>query len=380
MSKPSLTDTELKAVAKVFETGWLGEGRETDAFEAALCDLTGAAHAVAVNTGTSAIHLTLETLGLEPDDEVILPAFTFASDPMAVLLCNARPIFADVDPNTLILDPDSVSTMISDKTRAVLPTDYAGLGCDTIELRQAIGNRGIKIIRDASHSFGSKLEGRIIGLNHQEDATCFSFDPIKNITCGEGGAILVRDGDWADTLVAKRRLGFTTSAWSGLETVNERVATMLGYRYHMGNLNAAIGLAQLGRLEYLTSSRQRVARMYDDAFREHPDVQCFRRSYEDVVPFLYPVLVDSRCRDELLRHLRDRGIHAGLRYIPCHHHPLFREEHRAPLPVTERLVRQLVCLPVHPGLTDDDVCEVIDSVSDFFRSTVSQRRVKEEDI
>ena len=197
MARPSLGEPELGAVRAVFESGWLGEGQITEQFEARLRDYTGAPHAITVNTGTSALHLCLASRGIGPGDEVILPSFTFAGDAMAVHLCGATPVFADIRADTLNLDPASVMTVMSRHTRAIMPTDYAGLPADVRALKKTVGCDDVLLIRDASHSFGSLQDGSPVGLNQSEDATCFSFDPIKHLTCGEGGAILVNDPRWA---------------------------------------------------------------------------------------------------------------------------------------------------------------------------------------
>ena len=163
MSRPSLTRAEHQAVGEVFESHWLGEGAQTAEFERTLADYTGSPCVVAVNTGTSALQLALNVLGVGPGDEVILPSFTFASDPMAVRLCGATPVFADIDPETLNLDSGWIEPLVTPKTRAVMPTDYAGLPSDVQAIRRALGGRDVKIVRDAAHSFGSYISGRPVG-------------------------------------------------------------------------------------------------------------------------------------------------------------------------------------------------------------------------
>jgi len=287
---------------------------------------------------------------------------------MAVHLCNATPIFADIRPSTLNLDPVAVKPLITERTRAILPTDYAGLPADIRGLREAAGRDDILLIRDASHSFGSRLDGNLIGLNHGEDATCFSFDPIKNLTCGEGGALLVHDSVWANTLTTMRQLGFQHNGWEGLygEIVQERRVTMTGYRYHMSNLNAAIGLAQFERLTALLAGKRRVAQRYDDKLGAISDVSLFKRDYNEIVPFIYPILVDQQIRDKLIDYLGDQGIHSGVRYFPCHLQPLFETSEIQNLPVTESIIRSLVCLPVYTDLKDEEVDEVVEHIQTFF--------------
>ncbi len=367
MSRPSLTDAELAAVRQVFDTGWLGEGALTERFEKRICEYTGAPFAVALNTGTSALHLALVEMGVGPGDEVILPSFTFASDPMAVHLCGAKPVFADIDRQTLNVDPAVLERSISPRTKVVMPTDYAGLPADVPAIRRVVGDRPIRIVRDASHSFGSLIGDRPLGVWCGEDATCFSFDPIKNITCGEGGAVLVKDGGQARRLTAMRRLGFEESAWDGLagNRVQDRRVTMTGYRYHMGNLNAAIGLAQMDRMQVMLDRKRSLAARYDRMLAAIPGVTLFPRDYRQVAPFMYPILVAAAHRDPLVTALVRQGIHAGLRYFPCHRQPLFESsgEH---LPVTERIVRELVCLPIYADLADDAADRVVSAIGAYF--------------
>ena len=223
------------------------------------------------------------------------------------------------------------------------------------------------IVRDASHSFGSLIGDRPLGVWCGEDATCFSFDPIKNITCGEGGAVLVRDGERARRLTAMRRLGFEESAWDGLSgnRVQDRRVTMTGYRYHMGNLNAAIGLAQMDRMAGMLDRKRGIAMRYDRALAAIPGVTLLPRDYRQIAPFMYPILVAAADRDPLVEALVRQGIHAGLRSFPCHRQPLFASS-GGHLPVTERIVRELVCLPIYAVLTDEEADRVVSAIGAYF--------------
>jgi dTDP-4-amino-4,6-dideoxygalactose transaminase len=356
MSRPAVGALELERVAEVFASGILGEGSITRRFEARLEEFTGAAAVVAVNTGTSALHLALSVLGIGPGDEVILPALTFVADPMAVLMTGARPIFGDIDAVTWNLDPERLPGLISPRTRAVLPTDYAGLPTDTEAMRRVIGDRDIRIVRDASHSFGSRLRGRAIGAWAGEDITCFSFDPIKNITCGEGGALVLNDTELASRARIRKHLGRD----------DQNSVTELGFRYHLSDINAAIGLTQLERFAVLASARRRIAREYDTRLARCPEVRVPVRDWDDVVPFMYVVQVPGAERNALVQHLRARGVHADLRYAPCHRAALFGQQ-AAALPVTEAVTAELLSLPLFVGMTLEDVAKVADLLRDYFR-------------
>jgi dTDP-4-amino-4,6-dideoxygalactose transaminase len=359
MSRPSLTEAEVAAVREVFESGWLGEGPRVKAFESALSEYTGVRHVVAVNTGTSALHVALESLGVGRGHEVILPSFTFAADAMAIRLCGATPVFADIDPATLNLDPADVRKRLTPRTRAVMPTDYGGLPADVPGIRRALGGAAVRIVRDAAHSFGSLSDGRPVGLHHGEDATCFSFDAIKTLTCGEGGAVLVDGDDLARRLRRKRTLGFEAGARprSPGSAVLVRGVVDTGYRYHMSDINAAIGIVQLGRFAGIAERKRNVAKLYDRLLAGQPSIGTFPRNYDEVVPFIYPVRVPADRRDALIERFASRGIHADLRYSPCHLDPLFSDG-ATHLPVTEALTREVLCLPIYADLGADEVEEV----------------------
>jgi dTDP-4-amino-4,6-dideoxygalactose transaminase len=359
MARPSIGSAELAGVADVLASGWLGEADVSARFERKLAEFTGCRDAVAVNTGTSALHLALLGLGIGPGDEVILPSFTFLADPMVVLLVGARPVFGDVDEETFNLDPGRIGERITPRTKAIMPTDYAGLPADTRALRTAIGDRDIRIIRDAAHSFGSCVDGRVVGTWLGEDITCLSFDPIKNLTCGDGGALLIDESGVADAVRVKKRLG--RAAGGG--------ALRVGYRYQLSDINAAIGMVQLDRFHSLVEARRRVARRYDELLDSVEAIVCPKRDWDVIVPFMYVVRVAGGHRDSLARHLQQRAIHADLRYPPCHAQPIFRHD-GFPLPVTERLARECLSLPLYPDLTDDEIARVVDGIHDYIRGGI----------
>ena len=369
MSKPSVGKAELALVEDVFRSAWLGEGQVTEAFEKSIAAFTGARHVVAVNTGTSALHLALHALGVGRGDEVILPSMTFASDPMAVMLCGAKPVFCDIRADTLNLDPRQIPPLLTTRTRVIMPTDFAGLPSDVKAIRRAVGNRDIKIVRDASHSFGSKVNGRRVGVSAGEDITCFSFDPIKNPTCGEGGAILLKDASLLETVRSRKNLGVVRSTWQSLskKKVEDRRVVQEGFRYHLSNINAAIGLAQMRRFPGLLRKRQQRAELYDRLLSSNRNVSVAKRDYRTIAPFMYVIRVSAQVRNELVDFLAKSGIHAGLRYYPCHLQPFFgrRPPH---LPVTERLAEEMLSIPLYSDITVRQVRRVVARIDAFFEA------------
>lgn len=367
VQRPYLGQEELDAVKKVFDSRWLGMGSTVKEFEDALRKYLGVKHVVAVNTGTSALHIALDALDIGEGDEVIVPSLTFVASVQAIIACGATPVFCDIDPNTLNVDVVDIARKISPKVRAVMPVHYGGLACEMDELLEIATRHGVKVIEDAAHAFGSSYKGRLVGT--LGDVTCFSFDPIKNITCGEGGAVVTDDDNVAQRLIQKRILGIDNDTWSRYR--NERnwfyeVVTP-GYRYHMSNINAAIGLAQLDRCDLFRRRKSEIVRRYDQAFCDLPGLQLIVHNLDETFPFFYIVRVKDGRRDALMARLKEKGIGCGVHYIPNHIQPLFAP-YRGPLPVTEQAWEEILTLPLFYEMSDSDVEKVISGVTTFLET------------
>lgn len=361
VSRPYIGKEELDAVDAVFRTGWLGMGEQVLLFEQALSRLLQADHVVCTNTGTTALHLALESLGIGDGDEILVPSFTFVATIQAITATGARPVFCDICPDDLNMDVEDARKKMSPRTRAIVPVHYRGFPCDLDEIHTLASENNLFVVEDAAHAFGSLYKGRPIGSFG--DVTCFSFDPIKNITCGEGGAIAFRDSSIQEILRQKRLLGIDRDSWSRYR--NERSwfydVVCQGYRYHMSNINAAIGLVQLSKFEWMNRRKIEVAKRYDEVFSHISGVDLLRSdNYHDVGLFLYTLLIRRR-RNELMDLLSLEGIGSGIHYIPCH---LFSHYHtqKWKLPVTERVYDQILSLPLFPGITDEEVERVICAV------------------
>lgn len=363
--RPYLGDEELEAVRKVFESRWLGLGALTKAFEEQLRDFLGVRHVIAVNTGTAALHLALNALGLEHGDEVIVPSLSFPSSPQAVLAVGARPVFCEVRMDTLNMDIDDALSRVTRRTRAIMPVHYGGRVCEMDDLTGRARERGIRIVEDAAHAFGSTYHGRAAGT--LGEAGCFSFDPIKNITCGGGGAIVTNCDDIAGHVRTSHNIGVDTDSWSRIGSERHWLYRIVapGFRYYMGNLNAAIGLEQLKRFAAFKARKQAVIERYDEAFRGLPGLALLSRNGDEVFPFNYVIRVLNGQRDRLMSHLKKRAIGSTVQFIPLHTQPLFATN-RVSLPVTERLYDELLTLPLYFEMTDGDVETVIASVGAFF--------------
>ena len=367
VQRPYLGKEELEAVHKVFNTRWLGFGSTTKEFEEKLCRFLGARYIVAVNTGTSALHIALAALDLQPGDEVIVPSLTFVASVQAILAAGARPVFCDVYADTLNMDTRDALRRVTQHTRVIMPVHYGGLACEMDDLLPFARERKIWIVEDAAHAFGSNYKGRKVGT--LGDVTCFSFDPIKNITCGEGGAVATDNDEIANRIIPKRILGIDNDTWSRYR--NERnwfyEVTVQGYRYHLSNINAAIGLEQLKRFDAFKARKHAIAQRYDEAFQGIKGMTLLTHNWVETFPFFYIVRVLNKQRDKLMKYLKENGIGTGVHYIPNHIQPLFADN-RVSLPITEQAFDEIVTLPLYYEMTDAEVELVISHILHFFKT------------
>ena len=363
--RPSITQEEIDAVAEVMRSGWLGLGPVTEKFENALAEYFGVEQVIALNSGTAALHLAVQLLGLQPEDEVIVPTITFISTAHVVGYCGAKVVFADVDEDTLCIHIDDVRRKISPHTKAIIPVHYGGHPCDMDGLRDAIGDRPITIIEDAAHACGASYRGRLIG--GLSPLTCLSFHAVKNLTCGEGGAISTNHIPWARKLRELRWMGISKDTYA--RSARERVYAWqywvndLGFKYHMHDISAAIGLVQLKRLNENNQKRRAIVNRYNHAFStstwietppEHRDVQSSWHIYHIKVPE----------RDRLIAHLKQCGIAPGVHYYPLHMHPYYANRN-AQCPIAEEIWKRILSLPMYPDMTEDELDRVINAVISF---------------
>ena len=361
VSRGCLGEEELAEVREAFDYGYFGLAYKVLEFEEELRKYLGAKYVTATNTGTSALHLALDAVGIREGDEVIVPSLTFVASFQAISATGATPVPCDIYPDTLLMDIDDVRRRITARTKAVMPVHYAGNPCNMYALMEIARGYNIRIVEDAAHALGSYYRGRKIGSFG--DITCFSFDSIKNITCGEGGAIVCQGTELADILRQERLLGIDrkshTYSWKERGWFYE-VKTQ-GFRYHMSNINAAIGLAQLKKIDSFISRRKEICRRYDSAFKGIPAISCLQINYDEVAPHIYVIRVKDGRRDGLMDYLKSLDIETGINYIPNHLH-LFYANTGVSLPETEKAYQEILTLPLHYGLSDDDVAKVIQGV------------------
>lgn len=372
VARPSTGPEELAAIGKVLESGWLGMGSTTYAFEEEIKKLIGCKHVIAVNTGTSALHIALDGFGVGPGDEVLVPSLTYAASVQAIIATGAVPVFCESREADLLLDIEDVKHKITERTKAVMPVHYCGQACDMDALLTLAEENDFYVIEDAAHAFGSTYKDRKIGsFGH---ATCFSFDPIKVVTCGEGGAVLLHDDEKAELIRRKRILGIDKETWHRYRNTRAWFyeVTTNGYRYHMPNFCAAIGLTQLQKLDEFVRKRREICCRYDAAFSNLRMVLPLEVNYEEVVPFMYIVRVLNDQRDAFKEFLKARDIDTGVHYIPNHLHPFFKQHVREPLPRSAKLGEQIVTLPLYYEITDAEIQTIIEAVLGFEESTTGR--------
>ena len=365
ISKPSIGSEELKNIEKVFESNWLGHGSFVIDFENRLKDFLDARHVVAVNSGTSALHLALDAIGISKGDEVIVPSLTFVASVQAITALGAKPVFCEVTPFDMNIAIKDIENRITDKTKAILPVHFCGNACDMDAILNIANKYNLIVVEDAAHAFGSSYNGRRIGSFG--DITCFSFDPIKNITCGEGGAIVLQSDELFELIKKKRMLGINKDGWMR-HTGNQNwyyEVSVQGYRYHMSNINAAIGLAQLEKLDSFIKRKKEIVNKYNAHFSLISVIEILNWRIEETYPFAYIIRVTNGQRNELMNYLKGKDVGTGINYIPNHKHPFFNN--CVVLPITDSIFNEIITLPLYYDMTDFDVIKVIEAVEGFFK-------------
>lgn len=364
-----IEEDDVAATAEALRRGWLGMGRDVSEFEHAVESAVGPTdrRAVAVSTGGAALHVAMLVAGVTPGTEVILPSLTHLADAQAVLAAGGEPVFCDVDDATLCLDAERAAELVTPRTGAILAQDYGGHLCDHDAINALAEEHGLRVVHDAAHSFGSAAGGRPIGSF--SDICMFSFDPVKALTCIDAGVLMLHDGVDVDRARAFRLLGSDQPAEVMYQ--NSRTwdyeAVRVGFRYHLSNVHAAIGLTQLAKLDRIRSNRQASCRRYVEQLKGIDPVRVPECDWDEVNPFLIYIRVPADDRDRLRAVLGDKHIGTGIHWRPAHQHAVFRGARRGPLPVTEQAAAELVTLPLHSAMANDDVDAVCDAVAAYFR-------------
>jgi len=367
---PAIEESEVEAVVKTMRSGWLGTGPRVGEFESTFRAYTGARHALALNSCTAGLHLTLMCLELKPGDEVITTPLTFCATANAVIHAGGRPVFADVEPGTMNIDPAKIEAAITPKTRAIIPVHFAGRPCNMDAIMDIAQRHNLPVIEDAAHATESVYKGRKIG--NIADATVFSFYVTKNIVTGEGGMVTTNRQDWADRIKVLGLHGMSKDAWKRYSDDGFKHYDVLypGFKYNMMDLQAAIGVEQMKRVGPYHARRQAIWAAYNKAFANLPLILPAAPEANTVHALhLYTPLLDiskvKMTRDEFQGRLHERNIGTGVHFIALHLHSYYRKTFGLKpddFPNARFVSERTLSLPLSAKLTDADVQDVVDAV------------------
>jgi dTDP-4-amino-4,6-dideoxygalactose transaminase len=363
----SIDERDKEAVAEALDGDYITRGPTVERFEERVADLVGVEHAIATTSGTTALHLTGEAAGFGLGDEVITTPLTFVSTAHAATYTGATPVLADVDPHRRTLDPDAVRERVTEDTVGLVPMHYAGHPADIDGLLAIADEHDLAVIWDACHGFGGTWRGESLG--RQPDMAIFSFHPVKNVTTGEGGMVVTDDDHLARRARSARSFEMNYDPEGHEDEPWYQVTERVGYNYNFTDIQAALGLAQLDRLESFKRRRDEIVERYDAAFADVPGVRTPPEP-EDADPMYHLYAVEVRepfgCdRTEFVNAMHAENVGVQVHYVPLHYHPYFQEEYgyeRGDFPNAEHVYDGLVSLPLFPGMTDGDVGDVVRAV------------------
>jgi perosamine synthetase len=382
--RAAVGEEEAQAVSEVIRSGWMTMGPKTFEFEKEFAKYVGASHAIAVSTGTAALHLALEAAGVGPGDEVLLPTTTFTATAEAVTYLGARPVLVDIDPATMNLDPEDAARRVTPKTKAVIPVHLGGQPCHMDEIAELAGANNLRIVEDAAHALPSEYRGQRIG--RISEFTCFSFYATKTLTTGEGGMITTENPAAADRIRLMRLHGIERDAWKRYRSDGSWRYEVLeaGFKYNLTDFQSAMGLVQLRKCDKMREAREKIAQRYSKAFAPLeelviPEVIPDRRTSWHL--YILRLRQDrlSIDRDGFIRSLNEKGIGCSVHFIPLHLQPYYQRVlgyKAGDFPNAERQYNACLSLPIFPGMKDEEIEYVIRSV----RDTVWKSRILRTDV
>jgi dTDP-4-amino-4,6-dideoxygalactose transaminase len=368
--QPSIDADDERAVLEALRSGWITTGPKTKEFERRFAAYTGAAHCVAVNSCTAALHLALEAVGVGPGDEVITSPVTFASTANVIVHRGAQPVFVDVDADTLNIDPSAIEAAITPRTKAVIPVDFAGQPCELDDIMTIARGRGLTVIEDAAHAVGAEFKGRRVGS--VADLTAFSFYATKNITSGEGGALTTNRSEWAERVQIMALHGISRDAWKRYGTSGYAHWDILapGYKYNMFDLQGALVSSQLAKIDSFQRRRIALKARLDAGLRDVPEISFpVERGSRGHAHHLYPIIVRvealSADRDTIMNAIQAENVGIGVHFRAVHLHPYYEQTfgfRRGMFPRAEYYSDRTISLPLYPRMTDADADDVVAAV------------------
>ena len=366
-----LDQDDIRAVNSVLSSDFITCGPKVDELEAKLCEITGAKYAVVVNSGTSALHCACLAAGIGPGDEVITTPLTFAASANCALYCGARPVFADINPETYNIDPECIRKCITEKTKAIVAVDFTGQAVQIDEIRDICNEYNLVFIEDAAHSIATKYKGKQVGS--LADMTTFSFHPVKTVTGGEGGAILTNDKALYEKLVLAHTHGITHDEKQMEEAPHEGIwyyeQIALGYNYRLTDFQAALIISQLGKLKMFANRRKEIVQRYNDAFSELPEIIVQKEIPEsETCRHLYIIRLDldklSCSRREFFDAMSAENVQCQVHYVPVYWFPYYQHlgYEKGLCPNAEEIYKGIMSIPLYPKMTDQDIEDVIHAV------------------
>ncbi|MGI0100143.1 MAG: DegT/DnrJ/EryC1/StrS family aminotransferase [Candidatus Micrarchaeaceae archaeon] len=364
-AKPYIGKEEIDEVVDSLRSGWVTMGPKTAKFEKLLEKYTGAKAAVAVNSCTAAMHLSLLALGIGKGDEVITTPYTFAATVNVIVQVGAKPVFVDVQRDSANIDPDRIRKAITKRTKAIMPVHYGGQPCDMDEIRKIAKEHNLDVIEDAAHAIGAEYGGKPVGTSSR--AVCFSFYATKNITTGEGGAVTTGDEKLANRLRELRLHGMSAGAWKRYTKKGSWYYEIVdcGWKDNMTDLQAALGIHQMKRLARLRDIRREYAKIYTREFKDLDVITPIEKPGRLHAFHLYPLLLRNYDRAEFIERMKDKDIGCGVHFIPVHMHPYYRKllgYKKGSFPNAEWFYEHEVSLPIYPRMSKDDVSRVVEAV------------------
>jgi dTDP-4-amino-4,6-dideoxygalactose transaminase len=371
----SIGEDEASAAADVIRSGWLTMGPKTIEFEQNFASYVGARHAIGVSSCTAALHLSLDAVGLQQGDEVLVPTTTFTATAEVVVYFKAIPVLVDVDPITLCIDPEEARKKVTSKTRAILPVHFAGQPCDMGRIQQLADSHSLHVIEDAAHALPASFRGTPVGAISK--LTAFSFYATKTLTTGEGGMVTTDDDELAARMTMMRLHGIGRDAWKRYSSEGSWHYEVLnaGFKYNLTDIQSAIGIVQLNKCTEMCGLRARIARQYTEAFSQCEEIQtptvlADRESAWHLYVLRLHLDRLTIGRSEVVEELKQRGVGTSVHFIPLHMHPYYRDAYHychESFPVALREYYRSFSLPIYPGMSLDQVAYVIEQVSEVIK-------------